>query len=114
MVAPVMRTATVSLPEIYQHNELYHWVEDHLTALQSSANTSREVLEDKDTYRYEADFYNLLKSLGVPEELWYATLRVNGFTNPDQYTEDHRVLLLPSEDDVARIHRLFKTYRPNR
>ena len=110
MVSPVFSLTTNASDPVYNDENIRHVIEDQLPMLKRDEGTTTITVEDHLRHRFEHDFYNLLSELNVPRSAYYATLRLNGYTHPQQYTVDHETLRVPSETAIQRLHRLHKTY----
>ena len=111
MASPVMDIMTNNIDELYSQLQVRHRVEDHLTRLISTGVTVQ--VDEQSRHRYEYDFYNLLTMLGYTNNAHYAILRMNGFTNPNQYRVTDEYLIVPDQDDLRwlhDIHRIYKRY----
>lgn len=110
MTSPLLRLASQIPDSTYNSPEVRHWIEDQLETLRKDPNGRLIILEDYQRYRFEGDFQQLLIDLKVDPSLHYTALRMNGYINPQEYKGEVDHILLPSEEAVNRIHRLFKTY----
>lgn len=93
-------------------------IETHLPLLRNSPDTRRQEISADKIHQYEGDFYGLLAEQGVPLELHWLHLRVNGFESPyqfgrvdayGQFTELAFTLLLPSPDVIRGLRTLYLT-----
>ena len=110
MTAPVLSLLTNKTDPLYNDEKIRHVIDD-LLVLKNDPDLVTMTLEDHQRHRFEHDFYNLLHELGILRSSYYATLRLNGYTHPQQFTVDKEVIKVPSEVSVERLHRLYKTYK---
>lgn len=80
------RVLEINLPMIKNH---------HTTTVQ---NTPRD-----GNGKYVGDLHLCLAAMGVAPELWWTTMRLNGYTNPVQYGDDRFSLLIPSSEVLNNI-----------
>lgn len=95
-------------------------IETHRNILRNHPETSRSRIDSDLVYRYEGDFYGLMGYLGVPFELRWIYLRVNGYTANyqfgqhlnDPYSRQAAVtLILPSRDLINDLREYYTTLR---
>lgn len=48
-----------------------------------------------DAYRYQGNLYALFRILGVPSNLYFYTMAINGYTNPLNYDGKQLVFKIP-------------------
>lgn len=48
-----------------------------------------------DAYRFQGNLYGLFKTLGVPQNLFFYTMYLNGYTNPHNYEGKKLVFKVP-------------------
>ena len=85
-------------------------LEYFIPSLKYSENVIRKALTEVDIDRYRFDFYGLLASLKISEDLWWVTTRVNDFTSPTQLDYGFSLIIVP---DVAEYRTLVNAYRSN-
>lgn len=111
MPSPIFKMMTNNTDTLYSDRLVHHRVEDHLKLLKDTATT--KILDDYQRHRFENDFFNLLSLLGVPSYAYYATMRINDLTHPNQYLVGVEEILLPNLENlrwVHDIHHLYKRY----
>lgn len=64
-------------------------LEAHLNILINRAASVDDIPPDK-YHQYEGDLHGYLMEKGVPLELHYIYMRMNGMTNPNQFGKDQR------------------------
>lgn len=79
-------------------------IETHLNILINRAAAVDDIPPDK-YYQYEGDFHGYLIELGIPMEMHFIYMRMNGMTNPNQFGKEQRD---PHADPLAP-----KLIRPN-
>lgn len=77
--------------------------EDHLQLFKKSGLVRTLECSPIDTIVYKADLYGLLRKNGVEKHLLWATMRLNDYTNPQQYAGERAIFLIPDEDQLTRI-----------
>lgn len=88
---------------VFYNDGFRNVIEDHLTFLRTHPRTGARVVEPGRAYKYEADFYGLLQYFNVPAALHWTTLRMNGYTAPQQFTPDVTSILLPDPDVIEHL-----------
>jgi hypothetical protein len=91
----------------YYSDGFRNMLEDHYSWLKTQSSTKTVPIDGYLAVRYEFDFYGLLQNQNVPTELHFITMRLTGYTSPDQMTRDLQSYVLP---DPAVISRLYSTY----
>lgn len=89
------------------YNQGFHSViEDHLDLFTTKWFTVKTI--DKQTaYKYESDFYGLLKIIGVPYKYHWITLRTNGLNNPLDYDGITLDIKIPNEVKINKLRDTF-------
>ncbi len=96
----------------YQHGFYYEKsfrqiIEDHIGFLQIRYTDNEVSVAPHIAYKYDRNFYGLLKELNYPNYLHWIILRANGFYNPSDYNYHSVVITVP---DFSFIEQLMKTY----
>jgi hypothetical protein len=101
---------TVTAQRVPSGDDLYYdprfrlIIETHLNILKQEAVAIAEISADL-IYQFEGDFYGLLTQQGIPAELHWIYLRVNGMENPTQFGKAVR--------DPYRRAYSFSVVKPN-
>ena len=75
-------------------------IENYLSVLKQIPSTTTIPLTEGQQYQYQGNFYGLLVSLNIPQDLHWITLRLNGLLSPFDFTGDLPNLLVPSKDTL--------------
>lgn len=98
-------------------------IETHLPILRVAPVATVQPISPDKIHQYESDFYGLLNELGIPMEMHWVYLRVNGLFNPtdfgrethDPYRRSIRFNLLhPSMDYLTELVMLFTSTQSRR
>lgn len=90
-------------------------IEDHLAFLQDIGNGKSYSPTGMELYRYQGRFYAFLRDvigLKLPE-YYYAYLRANNMTSPDQFDSRYSALILPDTTKIDQIMKLYVSSLPN-
>lgn len=109
MSMPIQDLLTNQVAQVYCDQGFRDTVESVLSIIKANPNNRTVAVESGKAYKYEYDFYGLLSSLGVPTSLHWLTLRVNGYRDPRDFEHSHTQLIIPTEDDLNYIRRMYKT-----
>jgi len=66
-------------------------------------STSIIDLTNLSEYLYAGDFYQLLQSLNIPQDLWYITMRVNNIMAPNAYQGNLGSLITVSRTAILNL-----------
>lgn len=93
---------------IYYDAGFCHTLEIFLNALTTSGNTQVITVGHELVSRYKSDFYGLLGAIEypVPMQLRWITMRVNGFTNPNEFVS----MLRDSDTDESGLYETKESY----
>lgn len=93
---------------IYYDSGFCNMLEVFLARLINSSGTSRVTVDHGLVSRYKSDFYGLLGALDypIPMHLRWITMRMNGFTNPNQFASNLR--MVDANDD--ELHETKETF----
>ncbi len=83
-------------------------MEDHIPALLANGNTIIQSVDPATAYEFSNDFYGLLDSLGVPWYMQWITLRVNGLSDPSDYTSDKTAIIIPPSAFINQLLNLYQ------
>lgn len=96
--------------KIFFNSKFRQVIEDHLNILKSDKNITPLEIKDVDASVYHGDLYGLLGKYNVAFDIHWIVMRINGFNNPTDYTQDITVLNLPN---VAYLESLINRFRAN-
>lgn len=97
----------------YQDYNFLSFFETHLSYLQGKISSAKDIPEAI-AHRYRGDFYGLLRSMKVPMDLHYITLRLNGFTNSADFTGEALTVLLPNESELLSLKNVYSTNKTSK
>lgn len=95
--------------DIYFNQKWLRTLESMLDKFAANPNVSVLAVEPTMALRYQGDLYGLLTAQHVPSKYHWLTMRLNGFTSPDQYTGEERSFLIPSSEQVEENRQMFQT-----
>lgn len=75
-------------------------IESHLEWLSRSKNTLSKTIDGHLSYKYEGDFFGLCTAVGIPQDIQWPTMRLNGLHCPYDLIEVITLLHIPSVDDL--------------
>ena len=78
-------------------------VEDHLQLLKYSGNVQTLNAVPIDAVVFEGDLYGILAKLGVEKRIRWTTMRLNGYTSPQEYAGERTMFLIPDIDVLDRL-----------
>lgn len=82
-------------------------IENHIGVIKAHQTTTYRPLTGHIEIVWRGDFYGLLQAIGVPQDLFWITLRVNDLHSSIDYSGDKQVILIPS---LEYIKNLLQTY----
>lgn len=98
-------------PDVYYDPAFRAVLEDHLSYLRALSSTQQLSVSPGEAYRFEFDLNGLLAKYGVPPYLHWVTMRVNGYTAPEEFTRDAVRVLVPSQKVIDQIRQSHQTSR---
>ena len=78
-------------------------IENHLALLRTHSTTTLVTLNKHDEYKFTGDFYQLLHTVNVTQDLWWIILRLNGLHSPLDYTGELIQILIPSMSKIKTL-----------
>ena len=96
--------------DLYYHSDFRSVVEDHLSYISNHPDTKTIVIEDGQAYRYENDWEGLMQAVGVPPQLRWITLRLNGYRTPLEYSRENTTLKIPHLQTVESLRIVYSSY----
>lgn len=83
-------------------------IETHLQWLINHETTSVSTVEAGDGYRYSGDLDGLFSFIGLQTDMFWVTMRMNGYTSPIEYAGDKLDFLIPNR---STLNFLAQRYR---
>ena len=96
--------------DLYYHPVFRSVIEDHLDYIRNHQDTKTIVIEDGQAYRYENDWEGLMQAIGVPPQLRWVTLRLNGYHTPLDYNRTHITIIVPHLQAVESLRAIHSSY----
>lgn len=78
-------------------------VEDHLSNLKNQSSTQTLQCLPIDAEVYRGDLFGLLSKMGIEHRLRWTTMRMNGYTSPQDYDGEKVIFLIPNIDSMDRL-----------
>ena len=96
----------------YINADLRVVLENHMPRLKEMARqTQAIVVSPAEAYKYDYDYYNLLRYKGVDFRLHWLTMRCNDRINPNAPCKEVREIYVPPFDEVDRFLKYLKATR---
>lgn len=86
-------------------------LEDHLEYFRNHPNTRLIEITAHDANVYQFDWIGLLRKHGVPEDLHWLTIRLNGGMSYVDLGQDARSILVPDSTEVSKLLQMHTTSR---
>lgn len=103
MTFKLLKFLNESGDDVYYSDNFRVTIESCLDVLRTR-NASRRSVESSTAYKYEGDFYGLLLDMNVDSRYHWVYLRVNGLSNPTQYTMDSAsTLVVPDHTFIDNL-----------
>jgi hypothetical protein len=109
MVMPIVNLLQDAGPSVDYDASFRAVLEDHMTYLRNHPGTETIQIVAGDAYKYEFDLFGLLAAYQIPPNLHFVTMRMNGFTSPQQATAEIETLIVPSGDVIGQIRQTHQT-----
>lgn len=90
-------------PAVFYDNDFRVIIETHLEWLRRHPATQLISVEADIMHKNQYDLYGLLSDLKVVKSNHWITMRMNDYTNPNQYDEGHDTLLIPDQGVVTTL-----------
>lgn len=90
-------------PDVYYDPGFRNLLEAHLEWLKVHPQTRTVAIDTGSAHKHQYDFTGLLMEYGVPRHLCWLTLRLNGYANPNEFTEGRETILIPSEGLISQL-----------
>ncbi len=84
-------------------------LENHILRLVRSSSTAVVNVPDSQAYQYEADFFGLLLTLGVPSQYHFTTMRCNNLYSPADYRSTLTSIIVPGFSEIDELFAIYTT-----
>lgn len=108
MAQPVHALARPYDNKTFFSNDIRNQLELHMQFLRNHPATRQFAVEDVEAQKYEGDMYGLLLQYAIPIELHWLSMRLTGFTHPNQTDLKLRYFLVP---DLGVVEQIVEKYR---
>jgi hypothetical protein len=78
-------------------------LEYHIPYLLGLTTTKAAQINPQAAYKYENDLFGLLQELGIPANLHWLTMRMNGMWGSSDYLRTMLFLYIPDPSDVEKL-----------
>ena len=100
----------VDAGQTYTYTRDYQlYMESHMRFLRNHESTTAVGVDKEQVYKHLYDFTGFLRTVGIPPEDHWLILRMNGFTSLDQLDDQVESLLIPSQQLVESLKRMYRT-----
>ena len=95
--------------DVYYSSKFINTLE---SSLQDIRINKTEILsfESRLSFVYRGDFYGLLNEIGIPKKYHYTILRINGYLNSRDFTQDIDRILVPVYSEIEILANALETY----
>lgn len=85
-------------------------LESHRRFFLQQGNYEVHMVDDHKAYKYRYDLQGYLTSVGIPMNLHFIVMRLNGMTSPTEFNfGDHKGLLVPTQSAFSEVLSRYKT-----
>lgn len=96
----------------YYEDGLRRMIEDHLPHMQLQNSTGGVlIVGGADGIKYKGDFFGLLRSYSIPQDMHWPMMRLNGLNSPYDYKEDMLSIKVVDPDYVSRLQQVYRNTR---
>lgn len=103
MAQPVHALARSYNNQTFFSDDIRNQLEMHMHYLRKHPSTRQFAVEDVEAQKYEGDMYGLMLQYKIPIELHWLSMRISGFTHPNQTDLNLKYFLVPDSTVVERI-----------
>lgn len=96
-------------PEVYYQSAFRDVIEMHLPLMLKTGRFTIQDIEPSVAYKNENDFYGLLNDFLMDVNLFWPTLRINGFYEPSEYPADKLAIIIPDSAYLDQLRRMHTT-----
>ena len=94
----------------YIYTEDYkNYMAMHMKFIREAPSTQKVTLDPAAVHKNMNDFTGLFMDMGYKKEFHSALLQLNGYTHPNELTEDVETLLVPAVALIAQLNLLYQT-----
>lgn len=111
MTMAINRLSSPPLDALYFEDDFTLLVETHLDWLKRHPQTQVLTVDPHATFKYAYDFYGYLFEAGVPAQLHWTIMRVNGLTAPHEFDRTFTQMVVPSVSAINTLRQLYLTSR---
>lgn len=94
---------------VYYTESFRKTIEDHLDAMRTARSSLSIQVDGNIAYKFEYNFYGLLRHLQVSPYMHWITMRVNGYLSPDEYLGSHVVIVIPDPEYIEKLRSTHNT-----
>lgn len=109
MTLSINKLSHQSGEKIYYNAEMRRHFEIYMGWLRNHEGNEERPVDPHTLYKYEGDFYGLLKTMGISPELHWLVMRVNDFVNPMDVPMDIKAIVIPNLQAVGRIVQRYRS-----
>lgn len=95
--------------DAYYEGEFLNMVESHFTYLRSLNKDNMITVVEGVAYKYEGDFYGLLRSLNIEKQYHTTIMTYNGLRSPLDYDKGMLNILVPPLDEIELLKAVYET-----
>jgi len=93
---------------IYTENYM-NYMAMHMKFIREHVSTATVTLDPALVYKNMNDFTGLFLDMGYKKEIHQTLLQLNGFSNPNELTEEVEKILIPAVALIAQLNLLYQT-----
>jgi hypothetical protein len=108
MAQPVHALARPYNSNSFFSEDVRNQLEIHMHYLRNHPATRQFAVEEVEAQKYEGDMYGLLLQYNIPIDLHWLSMRVSGFTHPNQTDLNLRYFLTP---DLSVVEQIVEKHR---
>ena len=107
-VSSLFNSLPVQNTQVAFEDGFRNMLEDHIPVLPLASGTTTQNVDPAVAYQFNNDFYGLIATLGVVWYMQWITMRMNGYTDPSEYTSDNLSIVIPP---ISVINQLLNVYQ---
>lgn len=110
MTMPILNMGLESpLADVYNDTSFHLMLETHLDWLRNHEETIVQPVMPNEAHKYQYDLYGFLKAHGVPDQVFWATMRCSAMTSPIEFGMNTKSLYIASSKGVDQLRQLYLT-----
>jgi hypothetical protein len=98
----ITKQTTSLLPPAFFSDEFRQVFESHVEFLRSHEDTEVISVDEYNARIYRYDFYRYLNAVGIPKDMHWPLMRLNGMVHPRDFDETKKTLYVMNRGDVLR------------